>query len=86
MKKTPPGKRVPGTLQHPPLEGTVTVSVIRKHSVRQYETLDVQVSVTASANEGETQTEVTERIYRRLKPDIVKISDELLAMAKSREL
>jgi hypothetical protein len=83
--KTPPTKKSKKA-EEEPLVGSVTVSVIRKHSVRQYETLDVQVSITAETAPHETQSKATQRVYEQLKMDIVPISAEMLKMAKKREV
>jgi hypothetical protein len=64
----------------------ITVSVTRKHSVRQFETLDVQASVTAEHSPHETQSEAIRRVYDQLKEDFAPMSQELLRMAKAREL
>lgn len=67
-------------------KGEVTVAVTRKHSVRQFETLDVFVSATSSIQPGEDQSEAQNRVYESVKTDIVNFSEELLRMCKTREL
>ncbi len=84
--KEPP-RRTPGSLMQPPLiNGVVTVSVTRKHSIRPYETLDVHISVTADVGPEEAQCDATMRIYKQLMKDVVKISNEMRDKAKEREL
>lgn len=90
-KKAPPTRKPPpggSGVQQSMMgrNGSVTVSVTRKHSVRQYETADVSISVTTETSPHETQSEATQRIYEQLKEDLVPMSQEILKMAKAREL
>jgi hypothetical protein len=72
--------------KEPKFDGSVTVGIIRKYSVAQYETLDVTVSVTANANPGEDQFDVTHRVYSRLKTDARKICEEMFQKARDKEI
>lgn len=80
------GKRSLQKQPEPDFDGTVTVGIVRKYNVAQYETLDVTVSVTANANPDETQRETTQRVYNRLKKDAQKICEEVYQKARDKEI
>ena len=82
--KQPVGKR---SLQKLPLrDGTVTVGITRKYSVKQYETLDVTVSVTAASEPGEMQGDTTQRLFQQLKKDAVEICTDFFQMTQNSEI
>jgi hypothetical protein len=64
------------------VNGSVTVGVMRKYSVAQYETLDVTISVTDSAEPEESQEQITDRLFEQLKKDAVKICGDFFTMTQ----
>lgn len=61
---------------------TVKVSINRKHSVADFETVDVYVEITAECQPKETQSEATQRVFAQLYKDFKKISLKTRASAK----
>jgi len=62
------------------------VAITRKYSVKPYETVDIFVSVTAAAENEETQEKATARVYEQLKQDAEKMCLEIKEKCKRGEL
>jgi hypothetical protein len=88
LQKTPVGKKAD---KRPSMATEVTINIMRKYNPRQYESLDVSLTVTAqpdSDEEGflyETQEEVTARVFAQMKKDMVKMGNEVRKMVKDNE-
>lgn len=90
LQKKPVGKKAAANAR-PSIATEVQLNILRKYSVRQYETLAISLTVTAQPDcdeEGflyETQEEVTARVYKQMKQDMVKMADEVRKMVKDNE-
>ncbi len=64
--------------------GAVKISINRKHSVAEFETVDVHVEVTMDMKPKETQSEATQRVFKQLYKDFKVINSKIKTSAKKR--
>lgn len=87
--KKPVGKKA--AVKRPSMATEVTINIMRKYNPRQYESLDVSLTVTAQPDhdeEGflhENQEEVTARVYAQMKKDMIKMGNDVRKMVKDNE-
>ena len=65
------------------VDGRASVAITRKYSVKQYETVDVHLSVETEMLDGETQSESIHRIYGQLRDDAKLICEEVRLLAQN---